>query len=375
MYKIVRSENKIERLKECSFEELQFKERKHIQEWIAKKPDVFGEELLIIQKEFAGFSDTNERLDLLALDKQGSLVIIENKRDDTGRDVTWQALKYTSYCSTLSKNDIKNIYQEFLNGQGIEGMAESNLSEFFDEKDYEELELNQDISQRIILVAAKYRKEVTSTVLWLLNHKIRIQCFRITPYSMGEGQKKELFLNVEQIIPIKDAEEYMISMAEKSQDNIESHAELEHGHRIRKEFWALLLQDINSRTTLFQNISPSKKNWLSAGTGIKGISYNFSITRNYGCASLYIKPGDKEECRKIFNRFYKQKEEIEKAFGEKLIWDQKEDRRSCQIKMERPGNVFDGDQWSKMRTSMIDDLLKLEIAIKNSLKELNNTSD
>ena len=35
-----------------------------------------------------------ERLDLLALDKDGKLVIIENKLDDTGREVVfWQAIK------------------------------------------------------------------------------------------------------------------------------------------------------------------------------------------------------------------------------------------------------------------------------------------
>jgi hypothetical protein len=68
----------------------------------------------VIQKEFAGFADTNERLDLLALDKQGSLVLIENKLDDTGRDVTWQALKNASYCSRLRTEDIHKIYQEYL---------------------------------------------------------------------------------------------------------------------------------------------------------------------------------------------------------------------------------------------------------------------
>ena len=62
--------------------------------------------MLIIQKEFSGFADALERLDLLALDKQGSLVLIENKLDDTGRDVTWQALEYASYCSSLSKDNI-----------------------------------------------------------------------------------------------------------------------------------------------------------------------------------------------------------------------------------------------------------------------------
>jgi hypothetical protein len=51
---------------------------------------------------------------LLALDKQGNLVVIENKLDDAGKDVTWQVLKYASYCSTLSKKNIKEIYQEYL---------------------------------------------------------------------------------------------------------------------------------------------------------------------------------------------------------------------------------------------------------------------
>ena len=58
---------------------------------------------MVIQKEFSGFSDTNERLDILALDKSGALVVIENKLDDSVKDVTCQALKYVSYCSTLKK--------------------------------------------------------------------------------------------------------------------------------------------------------------------------------------------------------------------------------------------------------------------------------
>jgi hypothetical protein len=39
-----------------------------------------------------------------------ALVLIENKLDNTGRDVTWQALKYVSYCSGLSKEQIRGIF-------------------------------------------------------------------------------------------------------------------------------------------------------------------------------------------------------------------------------------------------------------------------
>ena len=96
MFKIDKSTNRITRLQNKRFSDLGFSERNHLQEWLAYQPDAFGEELLIIQKEFDGFDDTRERLDLLALDKDGNLVIIENKLDDTGRDVGWQALKYAS---------------------------------------------------------------------------------------------------------------------------------------------------------------------------------------------------------------------------------------------------------------------------------------
>ena len=73
MFKINKDGNSIETMASRSFSELGFKERHNLQEWIAKVPSCLGEELLIIQKEFAGFSDTSERLDLLAIDKQGSL--------------------------------------------------------------------------------------------------------------------------------------------------------------------------------------------------------------------------------------------------------------------------------------------------------------
>jgi len=165
MYKIDKNNNKILKIKERTFSDLGFRERENLQEWVAKEPSVLGKELLIIQKEFSGFTDTQERLDLLALDKQGSLVIIENKLDDSGRDVTWQAMKYASYCSSLSKENIKNIYQEYLDVNSPDTKAEESLSDFFDGADYEDLNLNKGVTQRIVLIAAKFRKEVTFTVL------------------------------------------------------------------------------------------------------------------------------------------------------------------------------------------------------------------
>lgn len=112
MFIIDRHTNRISLVNVKYFSELGLAECKHLQEWLTYQSDALGEELLIIRKEFDGFDDTRERLNLLALDKDGNLVIIENKLDDSGRDVVWQVIKYASYCASLTKGQIVDIYQQ-----------------------------------------------------------------------------------------------------------------------------------------------------------------------------------------------------------------------------------------------------------------------
>lgn len=58
MYIIDKANNRIKSIEQKTFSELGFKERAHLQEWIAYNPQSLGEDLLIIQKEFDGFDDT-----------------------------------------------------------------------------------------------------------------------------------------------------------------------------------------------------------------------------------------------------------------------------------------------------------------------------
>ena len=367
MYKINKSSNSIQRLEQKSFSSLGFRERDHLQEWIAKQPDVLGEDLLIIQKEFAGFDNTQERLDLLALDKQGALVVIENKLDDSGKDVTWQAMKYASYCSGLSKSNIAKMFQQYLDVTEPGSSAEDRISDFMDGQDYEEIALNKGVTQRIILIAAKFRKEVTSTVLWLLNFKVRLQCFRAIPFSMGE----DLFLTFEQIIPTQDAEDYMIGMAEKAQDDIESQTVQKTRHILRKEFWTKLIPAMNeTQSNLYQNISPGIYHWISAGSGVRGAGFNFVITKKYARAELYIDRGEQGENKHIFDQLFLMKDQIEESFNGQLEWERMDQKRACRIKAESPGNVFDREEWESMITFMTDAMLRLEQSIKDPLKKI-----
>lgn len=275
-------------------------------------------------------------------------------------------MKYASYCSSLSKENIRKIYQEYLDQNSSGTKAEESLSDFFDGADYEGLTLNKGITQRIILIAAKFRKEVTSTVLWLMNFKVRLQCFRATPYSMGD----QLFLNVEQIIPTPDAEDYMIGMAEKAQEDISSQTESNQLQIIRKEFWSKLIPVMNTKSSLYQNINTSAYHWIGAGSGVRGLGLNFATTKSYGRAELYIDRGNKEENKFIYDELLKNKDKIEEDFGGSLEWERLDTKRASRIKTEVSGNVTDKEQWDEMIDFMTDSMNKLDQALKEPIKDV-----
>lgn len=369
MFILYKEANKIMKIESKTFHDFGFKEREHLQEWIANYPECLGEELLIIQKEFDGFNDTNERLDLLALDKSGTLVVIENKLDDTGKDVTWQALKYVSYCSTLSKQQIKEIYQAYLDKSSVAENAEENIVEFFNGKPFSEISLNEN-DQRLILVAARFRKEVTSTVMWMLNHSIKAQCFKVTPYEYNN----QVLLDIEQIIPVKEAEEYLIKMADKSREEKEVKETNRDIYELRKVFWAELLEQFNTISSQYKNVNPGYDHWLSSGSGLSGVPFSFVVTKSYAGVEILINKGTQIENKKIFDYLFSKKEAIENAYGSELIWERLDEKKSSRI----TDRIFDvditnRDDWDKIKDFLCEAMVKFEKAIKEPLKKAANS--
>lgn len=173
------------------------KERFDIQEWIEKKPEILGEDLLVIGKEV--ILPSGKRLDLLCIDRQGHLAVVELKRDDSGSSVEWQAIKYASYCSKLLPDEIYRQYATYLGKS--ESDAELAITEFID-ADMD----NLNREQRIILAAREFNSEVLSAVLWLREYGLDIQCTRLAPYVDTDG---EIFIKPETIVPLPEAKDYI----------------------------------------------------------------------------------------------------------------------------------------------------------------------
>jgi hypothetical protein len=362
MFSIGRNKN-IVPLPKKSFAELGFTERYDLQEWIAQTPAILGENLLIIQKEFDGFYDTRERLDLLALDTAGNLVIIENKLDDSGRDVVWQALKYVSYCALLTKNEIRDIYQKYL---GASVSAEDRLCEFFGEEDYENVKLNpQGGDQRLILVAANFRKEVTTTALWLRDHGVDIKCMRVTPFQHGD----QVFIDPEQIIPVPDVEDYQVRLSAKKQEDIADSKGDATRHKLRREFWAAALPVIGESASIFKGKNPTKDHWLS-GTSHGGVQFNLLALKDKVRLEIYIDAGEQEKNKAVFARLFTQKAALESAFGAELDWLELPDKRASRI-LFTCGDEFslgDKDTWDSAICWLAEHMKKLHEVFKKPVE-------
>lgn len=339
MYILDPDGNKLIAAEPTSFKEQKLKERQHLQEWIAKSPIVLGEELLVIQKEFDGFNETHERLDLLALDKIGRLVIIENKLDDSGKDVTWQAIKYASYCSSMSQNEIIAIFAKYLNK--TEEDAKAEILSFFDKEDIEDIELNPENSQRIIFVAANFRKEVTSSVLWLRNFGIDVSCFKVTPFKYNG----KIMVEFDQIIPIKEAEDYTIKIAEKKKADTQNAENKKRSENDRKVFWIKFVEFNKENNGLYATSNPGSDSWLGkGGIGIGGATVNICISKTTSRAEIYVNTGDRNTNKQIFDFYFQHKDQIESELGE-MKWERLDDKVTCRISQEISKSYINEEEW------------------------------
>ncbi len=351
-------------ISQASFADLKVRERDDLQRLLRKQIDVLGDELYVLTEEFGDWDDSRRRIDLLAIDPQANLVVIELKRTYDGGHMELQAIRYASMVSAMTFERAEQIHEEFLGriGEPTED-ARSRMLAFLGWEEPDEESFAPDV--RILLVSEDFGKELTTTVLWLRERDIDIRCVRLRPYE--DGGKR--LIDVQQIIPLPEADEYQVQLREKEQVGRKKRAER---YDVRLKFWEGLVAIARSRKTRHANIKPGVANWISATSGIRGLGLNYVIVQEYGIAELYIDRGEVTENKRIFDQLLARKDEIEKAFGGTLSWERLDTKRACRIKhvIERGGYRSPESQWPEIQAEMVDTMMKLEVALKPALESL-----
>lgn len=133
------------------------KETEHLEKWIKTKPDILGNDILIIGEQVYTKSGP---LDFLGIDNNGNLVIVELKRDKLARLVLAQAI---DYASDLANWDIEKISEICMSHTG--NSLEDHLTANFENIEIDDLAVNQ--SQRLLLVGFSIEEPLSRMIEWL----------------------------------------------------------------------------------------------------------------------------------------------------------------------------------------------------------------
>ena len=170
MLKINRQSQSLKVLNAPSLSDVSISERYHLQEFIANSPDAFfreiGLELFLIGKEIEPSPNVQDRIDLLAVDREGRSVIVELKRGNN----KLQLFQAISYAGMISKWEPSDFLRRLDSGQ------RESLANNFLEVDTDDINRRQ----RIVLIAEAYDYALLVGTEWLSEqYGVEIICCRV----------------------------------------------------------------------------------------------------------------------------------------------------------------------------------------------------
>ncbi|MFN5834564.1 MAG: nuclease [Akkermansiaceae bacterium] len=152
---------------------------KLLEDMIVDCPSILsGEWMLIGRQEKTGFGGI---IDLLAIAPDGSLVLIELKRDKTPREIVAQSLDYASWVEGLTAEKIAQIYERFSNGGNLDEAFKAHFGNPIDEDS-----LNQ--SHQIIIVAAELDPSTERIIGYLNARDLAINAIFFQVFQQGGEQ-------------------------------------------------------------------------------------------------------------------------------------------------------------------------------------------
>lgn len=126
------------------------------------------------------------KIDILAIDETGNLVVIELKRNKTPREVITQAIDYASWVKTLDSAKIANIYKKY--SKGINARFDS-LDDALRDKfgiTFGDDEINQ--GHQIVVVASEMDLSTERIVMYLNDYDIPINTVFFNVFRDGENR-------------------------------------------------------------------------------------------------------------------------------------------------------------------------------------------
>ncbi|MBU0760870.1 MAG: DUF4268 domain-containing protein [Nanoarchaeota archaeon] len=333
LYIVNKKTKQLEEIEESIFQELKVWERRDLEQWVQEYPALLGEELFVVTTEYDKFDKSNDRLDVLAIDRQGKIVIIELKRDLAPSTTEMQGIKYAAFCSNLTIEDVVDIYCEGSKKKGDKVTpddVENQIIDFIQDDNFEDFN-NQ---PRIILVAREYKQDTTSSILWLRSFGVDIACVKLELYSLrNHAGENPIAIKPTTIIPLPEAEDFIVGRERKET----TAAGITKRQKFFLDFYGRLIERFKKECPGITDRSATKDGWCWLPVGCSGIHFEWWFRKkptNLFEIGLHLEKLEKAENQKILAAFEKIKDTLEEKLSEKLNFEYEWGKKWCKMYVE-----------------------------------------
>lgn len=143
-------------------------------------------------------------------------------------------------------------------------------------------------------------------------------------------------------------------------------------HNFRHAFWTALLEQARGQRHPHAGVSPGTDSWLSAGSGLSGVHFTYTVRQRDASVQIVLERPDAEENAKMFEELITAREEIEADYGGALQWDRVETRKRCfvGVVLGDGGYRDEEERWPKIQKLMIESMIRLERTFRPRIQSL-----
>ena len=323
--------DQLQAVEATTFSKIGIRERDDLQRWVLRLPDLLQEPLLVVTSEFDRFDKSDRRLDILALDGSGRLVIVELKRELEGSFADQQAIRYAAFCSTMT---MEEVVREMADYHQIEqDEAERKIQTFLGTGELPELSAQP----RIVLAGSSLDdQELTCTVLWLRTFGIDISCVELVPYQLPNGGPVAIVPRI--IIPLAEAKDYLVRVQAKQRKIATKQAEATEYFPL----WEAVAAQFNlEEPRHFTLSSASQGRIMQVRTGIGNTHYEWTKAQRLGCVqvAVHFEDSDRETNMHNLGLLEPMVADLEKEAGVPFLrepWGDKWAKAEFRIGLEHP---------------------------------------
>ena len=287
--------------------------------WLQENADVLSEvidhDIDNIERE-KKTAESTFSVDLVASDKDGSSIVIENQLEKSNHDHLGKLITYLTAMQ----------------------------------------------ADTAVWIVAEPRPEHVAAMSWLNESNANFYLLKIEAIRIENSSPAPLLtLIVGPSEEVKSIGRNKQKMSERDRERYQK----------RYDWWSQLIEHPVAKE--HSHLSPSKYSWLSRGSGVRGISFMYTVSMGEASAGIKIDLGKymDQANLQVFDQLHAKKDQIEKVFGSGLDWDRGENKRASWIGTTLSGGYNDPvTKWGIAQDGITDAMNRLIRAVRPHLKKL-----